>query len=142
MKEACDLLRGLTAPMVAVIGPVCRTWYVDIEWLFQALETLRDTNPTTRLCSESAVGLGLHIRRLAEHLEMELEIPVPGSVEMVLALPPEDAGTATNYKQRVPKRHSVLEAGPLVVSAIDVGIPVLGLWRDGRTEFLGGTNAL
>ncbi len=155
MSKAVEFLRQQQGQrFIAFVGPVNRTWYVDVEWMHIVMEIFRDTCDYT-VVIDDVYGFDHAVIKAAKFMGVGISGPDevfrlrPGGqrgvemldgVCMVVAFPPEprpksehDGKTVKDKNQVV---HDFREADPAIIGAAKtLGIPVVAIRRNGSTEW-------
>lgn len=154
MQEALQYLRELRGrgevPLIAFVGHICRTWYVDESTTCAVMEILREAC-MYRPVHTRPLGFDFMLRNIAGFLGLvSLETPALGSgrdpvmldgVAMVVAFPvekpaplDEDGRPIKSAKQ---KYEDWSTADPELAEVIKaMRLPVLVVYRDGATTWV------
>lgn len=164
MDEALQYLRGLRGPMyevplIAFVGHICRTWYIDETGIGAVMEILREER-MFRPVHIDPRGFDLVVKNIAGYLGLVgFEFPPAGhddagrsirdpgmldGVAMVVAFPIEKAWELDEFGRKVKsanKHESWETADPALAPFItQMGVPVLAVHRDGGTIWVPGEN--
>ena len=148
-QKLVEHLAGLEdSPIVVLVGPACRTWYVDVERLRLILGDLNDVRPITvihggkypfdmyveQFCVEMHIpcflsGPGSREVRLSQRYERDSDLAYAAA--LVVAFPVEEPSAEEGPRAR--ERHYPPESADLGVvrGAYETGVPVFSVYRDG-----------
>jgi hypothetical protein len=163
MQEALQYLRGLRGPLhdpplIAFVGHICRTWFVDEHVICAVMEILRQER-LYRPVHIDPRGFDRTIKTIADLIGLVSVEVAPGGhdkvgrsvrdpemldgVAMVVAFPVEKAGERDEFGHPVKtaneQRPSWKTADPELAPIIEqMGLPVLAVYRDGGTTWVPG----
>lgn len=142
-------------PLVAFVGPVCRTHRVDIDWIYLVMEILKEAR-VYRPVRGGMFGFDHWIGVCGEHVGLRGVMAGPEDrdtqldenyrrpldllegVCLVVAFPREDPPHLEGVKAKAPRDYPVDTADTEVVGlARALELPLLVVRRSGKTEWIG-----
>jgi hypothetical protein len=155
-KHLLELPEG-DAPLIAFVGPSCRTWYVDLNRLRALIGDLHCLRPfevvhggkfpfdmyVEQFCEEMGIAWYLNgpaDRKVRLTKDYSRDPDLAAGLSLLVAFPWEDG--AKEGKPKADGRHPPESADLDVVRGAAVhGVPVLAVYRDGRAVWVeGGTS--